>query len=147
MQLSCGASSNIYASLENLHSSSQKSVIDQYEHSFRTDMTDQRGLDVIQELSGSTTADDDQNITKREMYDVTEEKYERLQSVTVDGHTYTGYIPPVMRDILAEMPPGLTADEVLRTCADDRATNNESDDEDTEEDSDYMEGETQQPIE
>ena len=46
----------------------------------------------------------------------------------------------MMRDILAEMPPGMTDEDVLRTCADDQPTANESDDEDPEEDSDYMEG-------
>ena len=55
-----------------------------------------------------------------------------------------GYIPSVMRDILVEMPPGLTAEDILKMCVDDQPTQNESDDEDPEEDSDYMEGATQQ---
>ena len=69
------------------------------------------------------------------------DRYERLrlQGNTDDGHIYTEHIR-VMRDILAEMPPGMTAEDVLRTCADDQPTANESDDEDPEEDSDYMEG-------
>ena len=50
-----------------------------------------------------------------------------------------------MRDILLEMPPGMTAEDILKTCVDDQLTQYESDDEDLEEDSDYMEGETQQP--
>ena len=45
-----------------------------------------------------------------------------------------------MRDILVEMPPGMTAEDILRTCVDDQLSENESDDDDSEEDSDYMEG-------
>ena len=70
------------------------------------------------------------------------DRYERLhlREATADSHIYTGHITPVMRDILAEMPPGMTAEDVLRTCADDRPTANESDDEDPEENSYYVEG-------
>ena len=69
------------------------------------------------------------------------DRYERLhlEGATAGCHIYKQHIR-VMRDILAEIPPGMTADDVLRTCADDRPTANESDDEDPEENSDYMKG-------
>ena len=70
----------------------------------------------------------------------TEKRYEHLHGSSSDGHIYTGHIPRVMRDILAEMPPGMTAEDILRTCVDDQLTEKESDDEDPDEDSDYMEG-------
>ena len=66
-----------------------------------------------------------------------------VHPATMDGHIYTGHIPSVMRDILVEMPPRLTAEDILKMCVDDQPTKNESDDENCEEDSDYMEGETQ----
>lgn len=42
------------------------------------------------------------------------DRYERLrmEGVTGDGHIYTAHIR-VMRDILAQMPPGMTAEDVL----------------------------------
>ena len=64
----------------------------------------------------------------------------KVEGAIADEHTSEGSIPPVMRDILAEMPPGRTADDILRTCVDDQRTQSESDDEDPEGNSYYMEG-------
>ena len=70
----------------------------------------------------------------------TDEQYQRLQPSARDEHIYARPIPGVIRDILAEMPPGMTVEDILRTCVDDRPTECESDDEDPEGNSDYMGG-------
>ena len=70
----------------------------------------------------------------------TEKRYEHLDGSTRDGHIYTGHIPRVMRDILAEMPPGMTAEDMLRMCDLHRPTRSETDNEFSDERSDYMEG-------
>ena len=133
--------------MQNIQSNKQKSDIDQYKHSFRIDITNRNGSDVSLDITGDETGDEDQNAFRSEVHYDTEDRYERLQPVISDGHIYTGHIPQVMRDILVEMPPGMTAEDILKMCADVQPTQNESDDEDPEENSDYMEGETQQPHE
>ena len=57
---------------------------------------------------------------------------------TADGHTSEEPIHQVTQEILAEMPPGKTVDDILRTCVDDRQTPSESDDEDPVGNSNYL---------
>ena len=56
------------------------------------------------------------------------EGYE-VEGATADGYTSEGPVPPVMLEILDEMPPGQTADDILKTCVDDQTTQSESTDE------------------
>ena len=69
-----------------------------------------------------------------------EKPYEQLHGNTADGHIYTGHIPRVMRDILVEMPPGMTAEDMLRMCDLHGPTQSETEDEFSDESSDYIEG-------
>ena len=43
-----------------------------------------------------------------------------------------------MRDILMEMPSGMTVEDILRTCVDDQLPQSQFDDEDSEENSNYL---------
>ena len=138
--------------MQTLHSNEQRCDTDRYERPFTIDNTDHNHSDVIWDITGSENKNEERITAGSAIYDclgATEEHYERLQleGERSDGHIYTEHIPRVMRDILLEMPPGMTAKDILKTCVDDQLTPYESDDEDLEEDSDYMEGETQQPNE
>ena len=151
MQLHCCSSSDIYASLVSLQSrriQSEKNDNVFKEHLATKSLTSlipDVALDMtesnIKELritEAKTGCNKQENHAIYDWSRESAEEYEQLQQPTTDEHIYTGHIPPVMRDILREMPSGMTVEDILRTCVDDQLPQCQSDNEDPEENSNYL---------
>ena len=139
-RLPCCPASNIYASLSSLQP--RRNQPDRNLNRNHEDITGGNvsalSRNVTLDVAGSSN-EEHQRDNYNAIHDhvgSTEKRYEHLHGNTGDEHIYTGYIPRVMRDILAEMPPGMTAEEMLRMCD----LHSETDDEFSDERSYYLEG-------
>ena len=141
MKLPCCPTFNIYTSLNFQITKNQSATNDsKFKDHTGMERVNSTSSDVSVDMTGSNK---EQRCTIYDCQGVTEERYERMHRSTLEEHIYTGSIPRVMRDILVDMPPGMTAEDMLQMCPVHGPSQNETDDEFSDEQSYYMEGQIQ----